>query len=47
MNELLNLVDDKHLSGDTAVTLAQDALYELTDGEGLTDSTRTKLRNLP
>jgi len=45
--ELLNLVTDKALSGDTAVTLAQNALYEITDGDSLTDSTRTLLRNLP
>lgn len=45
--ELLNLVADKALSGDDAVTLAQDALFEVTDEDGLTDSTRTKLANLP
>jgi hypothetical protein len=46
LNELLDLVAGKRLEGDTAVTLAQDALFEITDGTGLTDSTRTKLRNL-
>jgi len=45
--ELLDLVTDKSLSGDEAVTLAQDALFEITDGDSLTDSTRTKLANLP
>ena len=45
--ELLNLVADKALSGDDAVALAQDALFEITDEDGLTDSTRTKLANLP
>jgi hypothetical protein len=45
--ELLNLVADKTLSGDDAVFLAQDALFEITDGDSLTDSTRTMLRNLP
>ncbi len=45
--ELLNLVADKTLSGDAAVTLAQDAWFEITDEDGLTDSTRTKLTNLP
>jgi hypothetical protein len=45
--ELLNLVADKALAGDTAVTLAQDALFEITDGDSLTDSTRALLRNLP
>ena len=45
--ELLNLVADKALSGDDAVILAQDALFEITDEDGLTDSTRTQLTNLP
>jgi hypothetical protein len=45
--ELLDLVAGKRLEGDTAVTLAQDALFEITDGEGLADSTRTKLKSLP
>jgi len=47
LNELIDLVRGKRLEGDTAVTLAQDALFEITDGNGLTDSTRTKLQNLP
>jgi hypothetical protein len=47
MNELFDIVADRRLSGDTAVTLAQDALWEITDGTGLTDSTRALLRNLP
>jgi hypothetical protein len=47
MNELLDIVAAKHLSGDTAVTLAQDALFEITDGTGLTDSMKTLLRALP
>jgi len=45
--ELLDLVADKALGGDDAVALAQDALFEITDGDSLTDSTRTLLRNLP
>jgi len=45
--ELLDLVADKALSGDDAVMLAQEALFEITDGGGLADSTRTKLANLP
>jgi len=45
--ELLDLVADKALSGQDAVLLAQDALFEITDGDSLTDSTRTKLANLP
>ena len=45
--ELLNLVADKALSGDEAVMLAQDALFEITDEDGLTDSTRAQLANLP
>jgi hypothetical protein len=45
--ELLDLVTDKSLSGEDAVLLAQDALFEITDGDSLTDSTRTLLRNLP
>ncbi|MCX6841160.1 MAG: hypothetical protein NTX53_02585 [candidate division WOR-3 bacterium] len=45
--ELLNLVADKALSGDDAVTLVQDALFEITDEDGLTDSTKAELSNLP
>ncbi len=45
--ELLNLVADKSLSGDDALALTQDAVFEITDEAGLTDSTRTKLANLP
>ena len=47
IEELLDLVADKALAGDDAVLLAQDALFEITDGEGLADSTRTQLQNLP
>ena len=47
IEELLNLVADKQLSGDDAVMLAQDALFEITDGDSLTNSTRTLLQNLP
>ena len=46
--ELLDLVADKALSNEDAVYLAQEALFEITDGDsGLTNSTRTKLSNLP
>ena len=45
--ELFDLVADKSLSGDDAVLLAQDALFEITDLEGLTDSTKAQLENLP
>lgn len=45
--ELLNLVADKALISDDAVMLAQDALFEITDEDGLTDSTRAELSNLP
>ena len=45
--ELLDLVADKSLSGEAAVMLAQDALYEITDGDGLTDTTRARLDSLP
>ena len=47
VQELLDLVADKTLAGDDAVMLAQDALFEITDGDSLTDSTRTLLRSLP
>jgi len=47
IQELLDLVVYKTLSGDDALALAQDALFEITDGEGLTDSTKTQLQNLP
>jgi hypothetical protein len=47
LNELFDLVKEKLLEGDDAVILAQDALFEITDGDSLTDATRTALRNLP
>jgi hypothetical protein len=47
LNELLDLVRGKNLVGDDPVDLAQDALFEITDGEGLADSTRAKLDSLP
>jgi len=47
LNELIDLVRDKTLVGDDALDLAQDALFEITDYDGLTDSTRLKLQNLP
>ncbi len=47
LNELFELLKDKHLDYEEAVELAQEALFEITDGEGLTDSTRVKLQNLP
>jgi hypothetical protein len=45
--ELFNLVASKTLNTDDAVTLAQDALFEITDDAGLTAETRTALQNLP
>jgi hypothetical protein len=45
--ELLDIVAPKALNTDDAVELAQEALSEITDGEGLTDSTKTKLQALP
>lgn len=47
LNELFDLVKDKRLDTEDAVDLAQDALYEITDGNGLTDSTRAALQRLP
>lgn len=47
LNELFELLKDKRLDNEEAVELAQEALFEITDGNGLTDSTRTRLRNLP
>ena len=44
--ELFNIVANKTLV-DSASDLAQDALYEITDDEGLTDSTRAALKALP
>jgi hypothetical protein len=46
-NELFDLVADKRLEGDTAVPLAQEALFEITEGDGLTDTMRALLRSLP
>jgi len=45
--ELLDIVAPKALNTEDAVELAQEALSEITDGEGLTDSTKTKLQALP
>ncbi len=45
--ELFDLVRNKRLDYEEAVDLAQSALFEITDGAGLTDSTRQKLENLP
>jgi hypothetical protein len=47
IQELLDLVANKALNTDDAVTLAQDALAEITDDAGLTDATRTALKALP
>jgi len=47
LNELFDLVRGKQLNNPTSVQLAQDALFEITDGAGLTDTMRTKLQNLP
>ncbi len=47
LNELFNLLRDKHLDNEDAVELAQEALFEITDGDGLTDETREALKNLP
>jgi hypothetical protein len=47
LNDLIDIVRDKRLEGDTAVPLAQDALFEITDGDGLTDATRAALESLP
>ncbi len=47
IEELLDIVADKLLAGDDAVYLAQEALFEITDGEGLSDTLRTQLQNLP
>jgi hypothetical protein len=45
--ELFNLVANKKLDTDDALDVAVDALFEITDGAGLTDSTRTALNALP
>ena len=49
IQELLDLVANKTVSGDDATELLQEALNEITGPEetGLQDSTRTKLQNLP
>ncbi|MBM3331855.1 hypothetical protein FJY68_08400 [candidate division WOR-3 bacterium] len=45
--ELLDIVASKQLNTDDAVTLAQTALTEITDDDGLTAATRTALQALP
>jgi len=45
--ELLDLVADKTVSGDEPLDLVQEALFQITDGEGLTDSTRALIEALP
>lgn len=47
LNEFLDLVRGKNLTGDDPVELVQDALFEITDGEGLSDSLRLRLQELP
>jgi hypothetical protein len=44
--ELLDLVASKTLTGD-AYDLAQEALTEITDGDGLSDASRTAIKSLP
>ena len=44
--ELLDIVANKQLV-DSASDLAQDALYEITDGDGLTEATKAALNALP
>lgn len=46
-NELFTILKPKHLDNWNAVELVQDAVYEITDGNGLTDSTRQLLQQLP
>ncbi len=46
LGELFDIVEPKLLEGN-AVDLAQDALFEITEGGSLTDSTRAKLAALP
>jgi len=45
-DELFTIVANKTLV-DSASDLAQDALYEITDGDSLTDATRNALKALP
>jgi hypothetical protein len=45
--ELLDIVAGKALNTDDAISLAQDALFEITDESGLSDSTKTQLKALP
>lgn len=47
MNEFVNLLKGKRLVGFHTLELVQAALFEITDGNGLTDSMRTKLAGLP
>lgn len=46
-NELFTILKPKHLDNGDAAELVQDAVYEITDGDGLTDSTRQLLQQLP
>ena len=46
LNELFDIVEPKLLEDD-AMILAQDALWEITEGGALSDSTRQKLAALP
>jgi len=47
MNELVALLKGKRLRGYPTLDLVQEALFEITDGEGLTDTMRTRLSSLP
>ena len=45
--DFFDLLRGKRLEGDDVVDLVQEALFEITDYDGLTDSTAAKLRDLP
>ncbi|MEO0073076.1 MAG: hypothetical protein ABIK43_00245 [candidate division WOR-3 bacterium] len=47
MNELVDLLKGKRLVGYQTLELVQSALFEITDGNGLTDTMRSKLASLP
>lgn len=47
INELLEILKGRKVTGYATLDLVQEALFEITDGNGLTDSMRTHLRGLP
>jgi len=47
LNEFFEILEGKSLVGDDPVDIVQEALFEITDYEGLSDTTKALLESLP